>query len=157
MFKYIVILAFGFLIMITGCTNHSKSKASDDYKFPNESHLKNIKMLTHGGENAEAYLSFDEERIIFQATRDGMKCDQEFIMNMDGSDVQLVSTGKGRTTCGYFLPGDSTILYASTHLASPDCPPAPDMSRGYVWKLYDSFDIFKAGSHGKIISRLTDT
>ncbi len=122
-----------------------------------ERHLASVRQLTFGGENAEAYFSRDDRRLIFQSTRGEHKCDQMFTMGVDGSDVRLVSTGKGRTTCGYFVPDGSRILYSSTHLASPDCPPKPDMSRGYVWALYDSFDIFTARPDGNDLRRLTET
>src|ERR671932_526008 len=81
-------------------------------------YLTNIKQLTNGGQNAEAYWSPDGRRLIFQSTRDGRECDQIYIMNADGSDQHMVSTGKGRTTCGYFLPDGKTIVYASTHAAA---------------------------------------
>jgi TolB protein len=150
---------FASLIMIiAGCQSSDKPVAKEDpYLLPGEKRLNNIQMLTQVGENAEAYLSFDQQRIIYQSTSGEFYCDQQFIMNLDGTNQQLVSTGKGRTTCGYFLPGDSTILYASTHLADENCPPPPDMSRGYVWKLYDSYDIFLADLHGNILKQLTDT
>lgn len=112
-------------------------------------------MLTDSGENAEAYLSFDESKLIFQSTTGDMKCDQIFTMNIDGSDKQMVSTGKGRTTCAYFLPGDDKIIYASTHLADEECPTPPDRAKGYVWQLYKSFDIFSANADGSELSRLT--
>jgi TolB protein len=114
-------------------------------------------MLTDGGENAEAYLSFDEKKLIFQSTHGDLKCDQIFTMNIDGSDKKMVSTGKGRTTCSYFLPGDKKIIYASTHLAGDNCPPPPDRSKGYAWKLYESFDIFSANADGTNLKRLTNT
>jgi Tol biopolymer transport system component len=112
-------------------------------------------MLTEDGENAEAYISFDEQKLIFQATVGELECDQIFTMNIDGSEKQLVSTGMGRTTCAYYLPGDKRIVYASTHLEMNDCPPPPDRSKGYVWKLYDSFDIFSANSDGSDVMQLT--
>src|SRR3954468_4573762 len=124
---------------------------------PKEVHLKNIRQLTYGGENAEAYWSPDGKKIIFQSTRAPFKCDQEFIMNKDGSEVKLVSTGKGRTTCGYFMPDGQRIIYASTHLGAPDCPPAADRSMGYVWALYPAFDIFSAKTDGTDMKRLTTT
>ncbi len=133
------------------------SQVSDSLVSNGEKHLKNIRMLTNGGENAEAYLSFDEDKLIFQSTVDNLKCDQIFTMDIDGSNKKLVSTGKGRTTCAYFLPGDSTILYASTHLANAECPAPPDRSKGYVWKLYDSFDIFFADADGSNVRRITDS
>src|SRR5215831_10125469 len=124
---------------------------------PMERHLRNIRQITYGGENAEAYLSMDGKQIIFQSTRDPYKCDQEFTMNPDGSNVRLVSTGKGRTTCGYFFPDGSRIIYASTHLGSPDCPPVADRSQGYVWAIYRDFDIFSAKPDGTDLKRLTTT
>jgi TolB protein len=128
-----------------------------DYHFEGEKHLTNIKMLTDGGENAEAYLSFDEKELIFQSTHGDLKCDQIFTMNVDGTDKKMVSNGKGRTTCSYFLPGDKKIIYASTQLAGDECPPPPDRSKGYVWELYKSFDIFSANADGTNLQRLTFT
>lgn len=122
---------------------------------PKEKHFRNIRQLTSGGENAEAYLSADGKQIIFQSTREPYKCDQIFTMGVDGSNVKMVSTGKGRTTCGYFTPDGSRIVYASTHLGSPDCPPNPDRAAGYVWPMYRTFDIFSAKPDGSDLRRLT--
>jgi len=127
----------------------------DEFKFDGEKHLTNIRMLTDGGENAEAYLSFDEKKLIYQATFGDMKCDQIYSMNLDGSEKQLVSTGNGRTTCSYFLPGDERIIYSSTHMADSECPAPPDRAKGYVWQLYDSFDIFSANADGTDVTPLT--
>lgn len=118
-------------------------------------HLDNLKQLTHGGQNAEAYWSPDGKRLIFQSTRDGRECDQEYIMNADGSGVHMVSTGKGVTTCGYFLPDGKHILYASTHETADACPARPDRSKGYVWAVYPGFDIYLATDTGKIVKKLT--
>jgi TolB protein len=120
-----------------------------------EVHLRNIRQLTFGGENAEAYFSLDGQKVIFQSTREPYKCDQIFTMNRDGSNVKLVSTGKGRTTCGYFTPDGKRIIYASTHLGSPDCPPPADRSEGYVWPIYRTYDIFSAKTDGTDLKRLT--
>lgn len=130
---------------------------TDNLKYPGEVYLKNIKQLTFGGQNAEAYFSFDEKRIVFQATTDEFKCDQIFMMNLDGSNKKLVSTGKGRTTCSYFLPDGKHVLYASTHLGGDECPPEPNRKKGYVWGLFPTYDIFVADTNGKIIRQLTDT
>ncbi|MBM3457810.1 MAG: hypothetical protein FJX77_04680 [Armatimonadetes bacterium] len=124
---------------------------------PGESHLRNIRQLTFGGENAEAYWSFDGKSLTFQSTRDGLKADQIFLMESDGSRPRMVSTGKGRTTCSYFFKSGRRILYASTHLAGDAPPPAPDFSQGYVWAVYPSFDIFTARVDGTDVRRLTDT
>lgn len=122
--------------------------------YPGENHLTNIHQLTHGGENAEAYFSSDGQRLIFQSTRDGRTCDQQFTMNIDGSDVHRVSTGSGKTTCGYFFGGDKKIFFASTHAVDTTCPPKPDPSKGYVWGL-DPFDIYSANADGSDLHRLT--
>jgi Tol biopolymer transport system component len=124
---------------------------------PPERHLRNIRQLTFGGQNAEAYFSPDGRKLIFQSTREKLQCDQIFTMNLDGSDVHMVSTGGGRTTCSYFYPGAKKILYASTRLAGQQCPPRPDFSKGYVWAVYPSFDIFTANPDGSNVQRLTDT
>jgi Tol biopolymer transport system component len=120
-----------------------------------EKHLRNIKQLTFGGQNAEAYFSADGKKLIFQSTREPVKCDQIFVMNTDGSDQHMVSTGKGRTTCSFWYPDGNKILYASTHLGSPECPPKPDYSKGYVWAIYPSFDIFTATPDGTDLKQLT--
>ncbi|MGH7604432.1 MAG: TolB family protein [Gemmatimonadaceae bacterium] len=121
---------------------------------PGESHLRDIRQLTNGGENAEAYFSHDGKRLIFQSTRDGRTCDQQYIMNVDGSGVRRVSNGLGKTTCGYFMDGDRRIFYASSDALEKSCPPKPDPSKGYVWRL-DPFDIYTARPDGSDRRRLT--
>ncbi|HEU0120101.1 MAG TPA: hypothetical protein VFQ91_06210 [Bryobacteraceae bacterium] len=117
--------------------------------------LKNIKQLTHGGQNAEAYWSPDGKKLVFQSTREPYPCDQIFLMNADGSNQRLVSTGKGRTTCAYFLKDNKHIVYGSTHEAGDACPPPPDRSKGYLWGVFSSYDIFLATEEGKIVRKLT--
>jgi TolB protein len=135
----------------------SRSKTADGLLLPNEKHLRNLKQLTFGGENAEAYFSSDGKQLILQSTRDGRGCDQIYTMNIDGSNVKMISNGDGRTTCSYFFPGGKRILYSSTHLGSKECPPKPDFSRGYVWAVYDSFDVFSANPDGSNLKQLTNT
>lgn len=124
---------------------------------PGEKHLRNIKQLTFGGENAEAYFSTDGKQLIFQSTRDGRECDQIYSMNVDGSNVRLISNGDGRTTCAYFLPKTNRALFSSTHLGGKPCPPRPDFSKGYVWAVYPEFDIFTARTDGSDLKQLTNT
>jgi TolB protein len=122
---------------------------------PQEARFASLTRLTNEGANAEAYFSADGRRIIFQATLPGENaCDQIYVMNVDGSDRRLVSTGAGRTTCGYFFPGGDRILFSSTHHVSPECPTPPDRSRGYFWGIF-AYDIFIAEADGSGLRPLT--
>jgi len=121
-----------------------------------QSHLDNIRQLTSGGQNAEAYWSPDGKKLIFQSTRAPHACDQIYIMNADGSDQHLASTGKGVTTCAYFLPDGKHFVYASTHEAAAECPKRADRSKGYVWDVFPGFDIYLATLDGKIVKKMTD-
>jgi TolB protein len=122
-----------------------------------EKHLANIKQLTFGGENAEAYFSFDGKKLIFQSKRDGRPCDQIYTMNIDGSDVHMISNGEGRTTCSYYFKGGKRVLYASTYGGKRECPPEPDRSKGYVWPVYWDYDIYTADPDGMNIKNLTNS
>ncbi len=128
-----------------------------------EPHLQNIRQLTFGGDNAEAYFSFDNSKLTLQITnpKQGIPCDQIYLMDLQNEDKVVprrISTGKGRTTCSYFMPGDKTILYASTHAAADTCPPppAPRKDGKYLWPIYNTFDIYVADLNGKIVNQLTN-
>ena len=120
-----------------------------------ERHLRNVQQLTNGGSNAEAYFSADGRRIVFQSARDGYACDQEYVMNVDGSGARKVSTGTGKTTCGFFYQNDERIFFGSSHGTQPNCPPKPDPSKGYVWSL-DPYDIYTSRPDGSDLKRLTN-
>jgi Tol biopolymer transport system component len=124
---------------------------------PDEVRLANLRQLTFGGENAEGYWSPDGTQIIFQSSREGVPCDQQFVIDVATKGVRRVSTGQGKTTCGYFYDGGRRVLYASTHLPASECPPRPDFSRGYVWAMYPGFDLFSAKADGSDVRRLTST
>jgi Tol biopolymer transport system component len=126
---------------------------------PGETHLRNLRQLTSGGENAEGYWSPDGRRIIYQHRNEaeGVKCDQEYILDVATGKSRMVSTGKGRVTCGYFYDGGRRVFYATTHLADPACPPPPDYSKGYVWPMYAAYDIVAAKDDGTDVRRLTST
>lgn len=156
------------VIVFFACKSSQKTSNSKNYnpttdtlRYAQENHLQNIKQLTFGGDNAEAYFSFNGKYLTLQSTSEkwATSCDQIFylpISGYQGDRPPMVSTGKGRTTCSYFLPGDKQILYASTHLASEACPETPRVVNGkYVWAVYDSYDIFVADLNGKIIKQLT--
>jgi len=121
---------------------------------PEERHFKDLKQITFGGDNAEAYWSFGGDRLIFQTNHKPNKCDQIEMMPANGGPSKLISSGKGRQTCSYFLKGDQEIIYASTFESSPDCPTPPDMSKGYNWGLFE-YDIYKANADGSNVRKLT--
>ncbi len=156
------ILALGALSISCGSRPSSKTttqpQKSDLADNPREVHLKNVRQLTFdAGENAEAYWAFDGSELIMQSKRKPFSCDQIYRLPLDGSKPKLVSTGLGRTTCSYFLPGDDEIVYSSTHQASDSCPEVPDHSQGYVWPIYDDYNIFVAKADGSNLRQLTDT
>ena len=144
---------------------HHSPLTSDTILYPEEKHFKNVQQLTFGGDNAEAYFSFDSKWIIFQRTylKEGVKCDQMFIGKLpekmgDKFEYKMISSGRGRTTCGAFTKDGKHVIYASTHLGSDTCPPVPDRTKygnKYIWPLYDSYDIFMADLNGKIVKQLT--
>jgi TolB protein len=170
-------LAFATVILISLATiisSYKTSKATngspltihfnDTIHFPQEKHFANVQQLTFGGDNAEAYFSFDGKWIIFQKTylKEGIPCDQMYIGKVpvtgEKFEPQLISTGKGRTTCGAFLKDGKHVVYASTHLGADSCPPVPDRKKygnKYIWPLYNTFDIFMADLNGKIVKQLT--
>lgn len=128
-----------------------------------ENHLKNLTMLTHGGDNAEAYFSFDGKSAAFQSNNPkwDLKCDQIFNLNIDKASKDstykpdMISSGKGRTTCSYFLKDNKHILYASTYKGGDECPPVPETKGKYLWAVYRSFDIYVSDLKGNITSQLT--
>jgi Tol biopolymer transport system component len=136
---------------------------------PVERHLANVRQLTVGMQSAEAYFSFDGEKLIFQSTHDfengasgakpsendkGLGCYQIYVMDLEGNNIRRVSTGVGATTCGYFFPGDKRVLYSSTHLVGPNCPPKPKREGRYRWAL-DDYDLFANKLDGQGVHRLT--
>jgi TolB protein len=125
---------------------------------PREKRLAHIRQLTAAGSNAEAYFDTTGTRLVFQSTRAPFGCDQIFTMGVDGGDVRLLSTGRGRTTCAFLFPDSRRFLYASTHLGGEACPAPPDRSAGYVWPIYPSYDIFSddVAAPGTDLRRLTD-
>jgi hypothetical protein len=140
---------------------------SNNANAQSEKHLQNLKQLTFGGDNAEAYFSFDNKNLTVQSnyTKWGVECDQIFNIDIAKASKDtlykpaMISTGKGRTTCSYFMPGNKQILYASTHLAGDKCPETGDLRRGgkYLWPIFDSYDIFVADLKGNVIKQLTNS
>jgi len=159
----------GFLFDSSLVTRHLSLQAE-----PLEHHLANIRQLTAGRQNAEAYFSFDGAKLIFQSTNDwgqgtsnlppnkpassekGLGCYQMYVLDLETGSIRRVSVGTGTTTCGYFFPGDRRVLFSSTHLAGQQCPPKPKREGRYRWAL-DDYDIFSIGMNGQGLHRMTMT
>ena len=141
----------------TAVAGDGRGPAVDVEPLAGEKHFRNLRQLTFGGQNAEAYFSHDGTELIFQSTRNELQCDAIFRMHSDGSHVRQLSSGLGVTTCGFIAPDNRSIIYASTHLQQQQCPPKPDHSQGYVWPLHTGYEIFRAGPGGENPRRLTDT
>ncbi|CAN5321110.1 hypothetical protein BH09BAC3_BH09BAC3_12160 [soil metagenome] len=166
--KFITILViFCSALLLSFKSTHSTSDSeTDSLRYPEEKHFKTLKQLTFGGDNAEAYWSFDSKMVSFQSNNKkwGLNCDQIFFTKIAGADLgktkpAMISTGQGRTTCAFFMPNNKSILYASTHLGGKDCPVEPERKPGgkYLWPVYDTYDIFVAGLDGKITRQLTNS
>ena len=165
--KLTIVLLFS--LVFIGCDHSRQTGAGtkvyqDTLRYPEESHLKNVQQLTFGGDNAEAYWSFDGKYIVFQRTnpKENIPCDQIYMGRVprlgEKFEYKRISTGKGRTTCPFFTKDGKHIIYASTHLGNENCPPTPDRAKygnKYIWPLYESFDIFMADLDGNIIKQLT--
>ena len=150
------------ITLIAACASCSspqdESVTEDKLRDAREVHLADIRQMTFGGENAEAYWSPDGTELVFQTTRPGIECDQIFRMPVsDPAALTMVSTGKGRTTCAYFTHDSERIVYSSTHEGSEECPPVPDMSQGYVWPIYPDYQIYSVKPDGTDLVKLTDT
>lgn len=170
--KHIGIIAVGTLILSSCGFPSSESSsggldsitlAADTLKYADEIHLQNVQQLTFGGDNAEAYWSYGNDKLVFQSNNRewGVECDQIYIYDFanpiaKGEVPTPVSTGFGRTTCSYFVGGDTAIVYASTHEGDSACPAEPSKEDGYVWAIYPDYDIYMANMEGEIIRKLTD-
>lgn len=161
--------------LFAACNSEQKSENEEattemeadtvSFRYPGEKHLQNLRRLSWGGDNAEAYWSFNQQMLVFQSNYDawGVECDQIFYLDLHQEidsmyRPPMVSTGLGRTTCSYFMPGDSTIVYASTHMGDSACPPMPEAraDKAYVWPIYEDFDIFVTNLKGEIVDTLTN-
>lgn len=160
----LLVLAF-FCAAGAGAQNHQAP--ADTLHYPEETHFRNIQQLTFGGDNAEAYWSYDGKYLVFQRTSavNGVPCDQIFVGKVPAKQgetfqYKMVSTGKGRTTCAFFTRDNKHVVYASTHKGGDECPPPVDRARygnRYIWPVYASYDIFMSDLNGKIVKQLTNT
>ena len=153
----LLLLLLSSAILLSSCATAPASERDAAVAKPKEErHLANIRQLTFGGQNAEAYFSHDGRKLIFQSKRGGNGCDQIYTMDLDGQSVQMVSTGHGATTCSFFSPNQTRLLFSSTHEAGEACPPKPDRSRGYAWALHPSYNIYTADLDGGNLKRMTN-
>ena len=168
MIKLSLALACCILLFSSFHFHSSKSfqNTSDTLSYPEEKHFRNVRQLTFGADNAEAYWSYDGKHIVFQRTapKDGVLCDQIFVGKVprkgEPFTYKLVSTGKGRTTCAFFMRDGKHVVYASTHEGADTCPPPVDRSKygnRYIWPVYNSYDIYMTDLSGKIKKKLTNS
>ncbi len=159
--SFLSFLAFGFF---SSQLIEAQNVTADTLLYPEEAHFKNIQQLTFGGDNAEAYWSYDGNYLVFQraSVKDGIPCDQIFMGKVpkkgEPFQYKLISSGKGRTTCAFFTHDNKHIVFASTQKGNADCPPVPDRAKygnRYIWPVYDSYDIFITDTAGKKIKQLT--
>ena len=156
-------------LTVVACHQADEADASSgatwvsELNYEGEDHFYGMRQLTDGGDNAEAYFSFDGTMLTFQSNAEkwGNECDQIYAFNWDTDTIlekepQMISNGLGRTTCAYFLPGDTTILYASTFTGDSACPAVPERGEGgaYVWPIYEDFDIYVSDLQGNLIDTL---
>jgi Tol biopolymer transport system component len=147
-----------FLVVVTLITANAMAQSPGVLHDEREGHLADVRQMTFGGENAEAYWSPDGTELVFQRTHAPYACDQIFRMPVsDPAALSLVSTGTGRTTCGYFTADSERIIFSSTHAVNEACPATPDYSRGYVWPIYDTYQLYSANLDGSDLKALTDT
>jgi Tol biopolymer transport system component len=170
MHRFIFIIAFIFFMVYESSAqknllSEGYNPETDTLRYPEEVHLRNVRQLTFGGDNAEAYFSFDNKKLVFQSTNKqwGVECDQIYYFDLEkwqrsSGPPAMLSTGMGRTTCSFFMPDNKSIVYASTHEANASCPHVPERREDgkYVWPIYDSFDIYVSDLKGQIIKKLTD-
>jgi len=130
---------FALLFCLAGCATAPQAAPE----------LRDIRQLTADGTHAEAYFSYDGKKLVLMAQRAGDKADQIYELDIATKTLTRVSNGEGRTTCGYFLP-DGRILYSSTHHHGAEPPAPPDHSKGYVWGLYRTYDLFLREKDGSL-------
>jgi len=159
-FREVIIrnVVIGLFILGTACSGREGQEPIDAVFIepePTETHFGKIQQLTFSGNNAESYFSKSGEQLIFQRQEQlGVGCDQQYVMNVDGTDTRRVSNGLGRTTCGYFVEGDDRIVYSSTFQHDEACPARPDFSKGYVWPI-GNFEIYSSKLDGTDLQQLT--
>ena len=165
-FRLLFLLPVWWFFNSSATLSSTISLPGDTLHYPEEKHFRNLIQLTNGGDNAEAYFSFDGRYIVFQKTnpKEGIACDQIFYGKVPKDSTEKfepvrISSGKGRTTCPFFTKDNKHIIYASTHLGGKDCPVEPERKPGgkYLWPIYDTYDIFVADKKGKIKKQLTST
>ncbi len=153
------------LAAATGCAASGERTAAsplpglepaDELIQPGEAHFSHLWRLTHGGENAEAYWSFADDRLVLQRTAEGWSCDRIFATDPRTGKLLQVSSGLGVATCAYFMPGDREVIFGSTQASQSECPPAPDRSDGYVWAVHPEYDLWVHELASGAERRLTD-
>jgi hypothetical protein len=164
----LTVTSISLALLATACASAPRAPfeglaPADELIEPGERHFAHLWRLTHDGENAEAYWSSAGDRLVFQrrAPDEEIECDRIFVTHPSSAGFLQVSNGRGATTCGYFLPGDRAVLFASTHGFDERCPPPLDPAEfkrlGYFWRVFPEFDLWVRQLDGGALFRLTDT
>lgn len=154
------IISLATILLLSSCVTSGGQKqrnVRNAQLYYGEDHLTKIKQLTFSGENTDASFSSNNTEIIFQSTRDSLRCDAIFKMNSDGSDISQISSGKGIASSANIAPSNDTVIYSSTHVIDYQCPPKPEFSKDYIWLLYSDYDLFTISSTGGGTERLTNS
>ena len=127
--------------------------------------LKNTRQLIFEGlRSGEGYFRPDGKALIFQSEREaGNPFYQIYSLDLETGDTRRVSPGQGKTTCAFFQPGGSRVLFSSTHedpeaLAKQKAEldfRASGKTRRYSWDYDPQYEIYSAEADGSDLKRLT--
>jgi Tol biopolymer transport system component len=127
--------------------------------------ISNARQLIYEGKRSgEGYFHPDGNALIFQSEREeGNPFYQIYRLDLSTGDSARVSPGQGKTTCAFFQPGTTRVLFASTHhdpqaLAKQKAElefRANGKQRRYAWDYDDAMDIFTANADGTQLVQLT--
>ena len=127
--------------------------------------LSGIRQITFEGKRAgEGYFSHDASLMVFQSERRASNpFYQMYLLDFTTGDVEDVSPGYGKTTCGWIHPDNNRVLLASTH----EDPQARQkmkaelefresgQSRRYSWDYDENYELYAYDRTAKSYKRLT--
>jgi Tol biopolymer transport system component len=164
---------FAVLAMASGGATEPAGAAEPELSPAERRFLDQLAQVTAGMPKAgEGYFAPDARRICYQAVPDGYPFYQIFVQDFSvaaprPATPRRVSTGRGRTTCSWFSPDGTRLLFASSHL-DPDLAATEAAARAqaeedarsgrrrrYQWDFDPSMDLFTTNLEGGDLVRLT--